>query len=263
MRLIRAIKWMAVGAVTLAAASAGVLYLLASSVPEGYRPAQLSADQQREVAYNQFTPHVLKFGNEAQGLQPFTWTATAEQVNSYLASMDEIAAIRPGHQRGQVDKALADAGLAEPAVAFEAGAVTLMVRSTRYNKILSADVGFSFRPDGRLAIALKAVRVGYLPVPKSQVRQLLERLKRSLAGRLAAPERNGDAAGGGSSFQSLASQRVAELLGEVIAAIDEQPVGTEIVWPVGKKRVRIDAVDIADGALTLHATPMSRSPQGE
>jgi hypothetical protein len=248
--------------VVLLAATAGTLYLLASAVPSRYRPTQLSTEQRHNVAFREFAPHTMEFGNNAQLNDPYTWTVTERKLNRYLASIDEIAAIRQGHKPGEIDRKLQEAGVSAPMIAFGNGELTVMVRTTKYNKIVSADISFRFVsvPEidhRRLAIRLEAVRVGRLPIPKSAVRSVLEEFKSRLVAR-AADNDDGEEEVGGLSFEGVSSERAARLLQAVVAAIDEKPIDTEVVWPVNKKYVRIDGIEIKDSRLTLHVTPTRR-----
>lgn len=251
----KVVKWSAILLLTAVLAAAGVLYLLACSVPVNYRPAPLSAQQRRQTA-PQFVNHLLLFGKDAENVVPYTWSATEEQLNWYLASMDEVAALPPGREPGQVDKMMKDAGIADPAVALGDGVLTVMVRSTEYGKVLAADVSFVFQPEHNVSVRLGAVRVGRLPVPKAHLRGVLQQIKDKLTAAMSRPMRNGKAGGG--SFETVAADRVPKLLARVVAAIDAEPISAELVWPIGDRRVRIDGIDIADHRLTLRATPIGR-----
>ena len=233
-------------------AAAGILYLLATGIPKAYRPAQLSADERREVAYNEFSPHAMAFGNPPEWDQPYTWSVTEERLNRYLASADEIAAIPPQREPGEVYRMMERAGLAEPAVALRDGVLKLMVRTTKYNKILSADVSFAFTADKRLSIHLAAVRVGHLPIPKSQVQSMLEELRQKLA--TGGP--SGQGHGSAAAFEAGPSEHAARLLAAIVSAIDKEPIDTEL--PISRRTVRIEGIDIADGRLTVRIAPAGR-----
>jgi len=247
---------------------AAVLYLTASSIPSGYapNPGRLGHQARKRVAQDQFTPHILVFGNRAQKNEPFTWSASQDQLNNYLAAADEIAAIQPRRKRTRVHELMDKAGLADPFVALDDGVLTLMVRLKAYNKIVSADLSFSFTPAKELRVRLGGTRIGLLPIPDSVVRGRLKRLQRMLRARVArrrpAPEPGaaaGKRASGGDGPAEMSADVVGGLLGAVIAAIDEEPISAELTWPVNRKSVRIEGIDIDDGLLTLHVVPIRRA----
>lgn len=244
-------KWLLV-LVAAGAAGAVVMYLLASWVPGDYRPVRLN-HQAREQATSRFYSRVFKFMSDGEDVKPFTWSASEEWLNRYLSSMDEIA-FRKGGERGQADRMMAKAGLTEPMVALDDGAITLLARSTKYDKIISAKLAFEFTPDGKLRIRLAGARMGRAPVPAWVVRGRIEKLKRTVGQRLLAM----------SADREPSSAGVAKVLGRVIAAIDGEPIDTELTWRLhSKKRVRISRIDISDGMLTLHVVPVGRASPGE
>jgi len=114
-------------------AIAAVLYWQASRIPDAYHPAELTREQRVQVAKN-FSQHVLlDFSNIAQNTVPGEWQITQKQLNQYLASMDEIAASRPGARAGTVHKQMDEAGISAPAAALGDGVLTLMLRVRAYN----------------------------------------------------------------------------------------------------------------------------------
>jgi len=231
-----------------AAAGAAGLYLLASWVPARYRPLRLNR-QEREQAASGFYKRIFKFMSDGEDVKPFTWSVSEEWLNRCLASMDEIA-FRKGGKRGQVDRMMAKAGLAEPMVALADGAVTVLARSTRYDKIISAKLAFELAADGKLRVRLAGARIGRAPVPAWMIRERIERLQRTVGRRLL--ETAGD--------DEPSSAGVARVLGRVIAAIDGEPIDAELTWRLhSRKRVRIERIDLSDGALTLHVVPVGRA----
>ncbi len=236
----------------------GVLYIQASRIPVEYRPAQLSAEQRQQAVDEFWNQKILdEFGNATQRNEPFDWALSAEQLNRYLAAMDEIAAKTPMVKSGTIYRGLEKAGLAEPAAAMGDGVLTLMVRSKEYDKVLSVDLSFRFTDDGRLRVRLGEARVGRLTLPDFWVRGRLERLKEMLPTKGWADK---DSAGGSDSrrLMGIPSQDVAMVLTNVLAAINEEPIRTELTWPIKKKRVRIEAIEIADNSLRMHVVPIRR-----
>jgi len=254
MRRTRTIKRAAIAIAAIGLAATGGLYLAASGVPERYRPVWLGPAERQAAAKRLIDKHVLSFHNAVQDVRPFTWTATQEELNRYLASMDEIASLAPDRRPGEVERSMRRAGFADPAVALEDGVVVLMVRLRRYNKIISAELSLQSLSDHKLAVRLQAVYLGYLPVPRSQLRAVLKRLQAELAGAADREKRQV----GRASFAGVVSERITELLAVVLGAVDRDPIDTEILWPFGKKYVRIERVEIVPGRLTLYVVPTRR-----
>ena len=231
-----------------------VLYVLASRPPADYHPAQLT-QKEKEQSARQFVSHISDFNNKAQKNEAFEWQITQEQLNSYLASADEIAANRLGGRRGEVRQALESAGLADPAVAMTDGVLTLLVRSSKHDKVVAADLAFRFTPDGRLAIRLTQTRIGQLPVPDRFLREQLQTVKEQLRRDQQKPvEPAAQASGPGDS-----SEDVGRLIGAVIAAIDEEPITPELVGGLNHKKVRIEDLRLTPGKLTVRAVPIERN----
>ena len=242
------------GIVVVALVVAAGLYLRASVIPEAYRPAVLTQAQKRAVASDDFVPHLAEFGNDAGRAVPFTWSVTARQLNEYLASMDEIADfLRPGPGRaGEVTAALDEAHLASPAAALQDGLLTLMIRQSQANKILSMDVGFSFTEAGLLRVHLRRMRIGLLKLPPWLVRSWQEQIKSMLLEQLGSYDRRR----AGSALSGVTSEDLGLVLSKLLLAMDGAPIEPELVWPIGRKRVRIEQVGITPEAITLHARPV-------
>ena len=241
--------------------AAGLLYVQISRIPANYRPVRLTAAQKDQTAKD-FWNSVLDFANAAQKNESFEWPVSQLELNRYLAAMDEIAAKPPSGKHGRVYRALEEARLAEPTVSLHNGILTLMVRSKEHNKVLSADVSFSFTGDKTLCVRLVGVRVGRLTLPISWGQSQLEEIKRlvPMKNRL---KGNDSERLDGREPSGLSSQDLALVLEAILAGIDEEPISTELTWPVNKKRVQIEGIEISDGALRLHATPIGRKRSGD
>ncbi len=250
-------KILAAALLILAVVAAG-LYMTASRVPLEYNPAQLSQDKKEHVVVKQFVRRVMDLGSEIQAARPFGWEVTEEQLNEYLASMDEIAAVRPDGRTGQVYQVMDSVGLSDPAVSLGDGIVTIMCLWKRHNKVLSADLTFSFTPDNHVRVHLKEVRLGRLPIPASMVRSRLEFLKESMRSRLKALTQ-AETQPAGKASHGVSSEDMAVLLATVISAIDEEPLPSEI----RKWQMRIDEVRLEQERLRVHFTPTATRPEKE
>lgn len=237
---------------------AGVLYWQASRIPDAYDPADgLTAEQRLQVAKN-FGQHLSDFNNIAQRTTPGEWQITQKQLNQYLASMDEIAWYSGSSKRGDVQRQMDKAGISGPAAALGDGVLTLMFRSRKYNKIVSADVTFSYTDDRKLQVRLAQTRVGTLPIPAGLVRDRLGGLKKALSRRPSkTPDRRADPAPDRET-KGASAEDVGRLLAGLIGAIDEAPIKPEFVMRLNRKRVRIDAIRIEPGVATLEITPLRK-----
>ncbi len=246
------LAWSIIIAVGLVALAAGLMYVQTSRIPASYGPARLTASQKKQEVKRFWNKFLGEFNDGVQGLAAFEWTVSQEQVNCWLASIDEIAASRPDGRAGEVYEAMDQAGLAEPAVAFGDGVITLMIRSTEHNKIFSADLSFSMTDDRKLQVSLSGARVGRLDLPRDWVRQRVSQVKEMLGRNgLAARDANADEEGGG-----VSPEDVAQALSQILAAVDEKPISTEFTWPISKNRVLVEDVTISDGQLRLRLAPM-------
>jgi hypothetical protein len=55
------------------------------------------------------------------------------------------------------------------------------------------------------------------------------------------------------------SRDIARILRALLGAVEGEPVPTDLTWPVNRKRVRIDGIEIGNGALRLHVVPVDRA----
>lgn len=232
------------------AAAALTVYLLAGAVPESYQPSDLTPAQ-REQAVTELANEYSRFNEQAVAGDTYTWTLTQDQVNRYLASMDEANAMRVGHEAGEVKRKLARAGIADPAIVLDDGAVTLMCRLREYDKIVAADLTFEFTADGKLRLKLAGARIGRLPLPRDIVAEKLNRLKGVLAN---AGKRSSDRE---KAPTGQATGEFAEALRAVVMAIEGDPIDPTAVLQASKRRVRFTDVTIDDGLLTLTVQPVA------
>ena len=123
------------------ALAGGVLYALSIRIPSHYKPLRLSA-QGRDDGMHRFVNYIGRFCSQAGKGKKFTWTLTAAQANEYLASIDAIAAL--SGEQAYPSARMAEAGFEDPALAMRDGVLTVAVRSTRHNRILSLDLRFEF-----------------------------------------------------------------------------------------------------------------------
>ncbi len=241
-----------VGALALIAAALGLLMALS---PSQYRPVRLDYNE-RQMAAKQFYHQMMDFDDRAQSNAAFEFTFTAEQLNRYLASMDEIAAMLPEGHSGQVQEMLAAAGLSDPVVAIEEGRMTLMVRATR-GVIVSADLSPAVDEQGRLFVPLRAIRMGRLGVPRVLLRYSLRQTRDKLLA-LHATQRGDKDVPGEAATADLAAVAANYALQMILAALDGQPVVPEGSYR--HHRIRLAAIELGDGQITVHVAPVPRKP---
>jgi len=229
----KAVKRVLLVLVVLVVAVGVWAYVQASRTPGNYRPAVFRDDSQRTHSIDRFWDSADAFHNHAQNVVPFEWTIQAGHLNEYLALLDAIVSARPtGWSPGDLDRMLAKAGLSNPAVAFADGVVTLMVRSTDYDKILSVEVAI----DDALQVRTVGTYVGRLRLPGAAGREALVKLKDAITRRTKKGDQN--------------------VLAKLILSIDEQPMRRE--WTVNGKDIRIESIRITPQGLTLAAVPIGR-----
>ncbi len=251
------LKWLAGGALLTVVVIAAVAYLLISWVPADYKPTRLSHNQKTLVAGDEFVPHILAFGNSAQKNRPYTWSITQEQLNAYLASVDQITDfLTPGpNKAGRVYETMAGVGLVEPATTLHDGVLTLMVRQCEYNKVLSVDVSIRLTAAKLLRVRLEQLRIGRLRVPEFFLRGRI----RSFRDMMLAQMPDGDTKVvprlKGRTLVGVSSNDLGELLSVLVRAVDEAPIRPRLTWPIGKKSVQVDRIEIDEGLLTLHLVP--------
>ena len=245
--ILRVLLWTTLAVIV----AGGVMYVLASVKPQRYAPQHLSPDQQA-AAMEAFFAHTAyedsfldKIGRTPAG-ESFTWTITAEQANSYLASMDAIASFakrKPVHALARMERV----GLVGPAVAMDDGVLTLMGKIRDYNKVISIDLAFDIDDAGEIAIEIHEIRVGVLPIPRRLVDEALAEARLELAEQLAKAQRGEPAVMGAVNMNDLAG-----LMKRIITMLDGRRVPAEITVKAGARhRTIIQQIEIDDGKLTL------------
>lgn len=264
MGLARTIKRTAVGIVAVALVGLAGLYLAASHVPSDYHPQELS-QAQREMSAKQFVNKaVAEFYNRIQLNEPSTMSFSEKELNEYLASMDEIAALDVNGKKGAIYKVLDEAGLSGPAMSVGNGTLRLMVRLKEQGKVLSIDIKPQFVADGRLKISLVKARLGDLAIPDSMLRKHLEGLRLSMqAKEAAARSQDGVEAASKEHSPRMSADEMASVLGRIVTAIDQEPISTNLPRKVNGRTVRIDGLDMGNNTVTLHIRPLVDQARSE
>lgn len=257
MRRLTKIKWLLTAVVVLIALVVMIAYLLTSRIPGDYKPAHLSQDQRRQVATT-FINDIITFDNLTQQNKMFEWSITDEQANRYLACMDEIAVLRPrpNDKPAGIREGMDRAGFVQPAVAFDDGIVTFMVRATEHSKVISVDVRLGLVNEDEFEARITGVRVGSLPVPISVVRERLESLRGLISdGKLSGWESSA-ARSRKRTLTGRSIEHVANVLAVVLGGVNGTPIPAEGIWPGRKKLLRVESIDVRDNRLTLRIRPI-------
>ena len=242
----KTLLWTGVVVLFAAMLGASVVFLLACSVPDEYQPLQLLPQERKEAAELSFVnEHAVPFRNAIIDVKPFTHELTQVDLNHYLASLDEIAFLKPGRRgearkTGGVYEAMDKAGLADPFVTMHDGLLTIMVRTKQTNKVVSLDLSMQMADDG-LQIALEEVRIGRMPVPRALITGALDVLRETLAKQ--------------KSDEEVSERDLDRLLAAVIGGIDGEPMPTTMKF--GKKRIRkVTDVTIEEGLIRVRIIPV-------
>lgn len=218
----------------------GGLYIQADRVPGDYKPVVDLPQEQKERISKDFVQHViLDFRNQTQRIEPFTWRITQDQMNRYLACADEIAFLRAGKQRGEVDRAMASAGVAAPMIVLTDTGMKMMIQSTRFDKVLTAELLVGLTEDQKLRVEVVATRLGKLSVPKSVFIDQLDQFRQRVSPR------------GRESSRGM--EGVVAIL---VAAIDNESITPENTWKINGIGVGLDDVEIGSQELVLHVRPV-------
>ncbi|MEN6506228.1 MAG: hypothetical protein ABFD92_16965 [Planctomycetaceae bacterium] len=258
------ILWTPLGLLGLLLILAAGAYVLASLLPKNYQPERLCEYDKHQVTMAFYNNVIETFANHSRSREPFSVTYTQKEVNQYLASIDAIVGARPNKanvktQYGSVYALLARAGLADPAVNFAPGVLTVMIRSQQFDKMLSAAITFNFDENRQLHVGMSGAYVGRLRVPDWFVRDRLMALKPLLQKELqkiesatSQPTKNR-----GVGMIGFSTAEIGTAIAAAITAIDEKPISSAGLTSKGS-RIRITAIDVEEGKITLHFSPVSR-----
>jgi hypothetical protein len=260
MRIGRRIKYFALLVAGIAVLCPVVLYILAGGAPARYQPALLTQVQQKQAA-GQFLMKIQEFGNLAQSGTEFTWSISQEECNDALASLGEIADKLQQGKAGQVRQAMERSGATDPAVAFDDGLLTIMLKAKEYDKIVSIDVRFTFDQQKQLLVRFAGARVGLLPMPDGLARNYLEQFQRAMEHRPAQPASDGtaDTTPSGGSIGGVSANDLSAVLAGVIQAIDGLPLPADRTWKINHQRFRIAGIQMDKGKLALQVEPVAQA----
>ena len=243
-------RWAALVLVVTCAA----FYLLISWTPPSYRPPRLPQDERHKLA-KEFIGEMTAFTSKAQHNRPYEWPIEEERLNHYLASIDDIVSLRPGHTTGEVKKVLDTAGLSEPMITLSEGTMTIMLRSHAHGKVVSADISLGMTGNGDIRIRLEGSRIGLMPIPRMLVRPRLEEFKDELKGRIQRIAKDQSEGSGSSKVIGIGLPSIEELLAYLIAAIDEEPLPVDRIEIGDDRYIRVEDIAVEHGRLLIRIVP--------
>jgi hypothetical protein len=103
-----------------------------------------------------------------------------------------------------------------------------------------------------LQVHLRQIRIGALTLPSWLVRSWQEQLRSMLLKQLGSNDRRA----AGSALSGVTSEDLGRVLSKLLLAMDGAPIEPELIWPMGRRHVRIEQIDITPDAITLHARPI-------
>ena len=228
-------------------AGAGVLmWRLSQSSPATYQPVEMT-EAQRQQAADRFWRRLMEIDNLSGKRQDFDWTVSQQQANETLASLPEIAEKCRAGDGARVRAALEASGLGGFAVCMRSGKVTLMVRSRDAGGVVSLDVSPRVIVEGdELKAGVDALRVGRAPLPRVLLGDAVARIE-GLA-------RRAEQAPAQRSLPGFSPRDMIRATAAIASAIDGEsgePVHTEFQTPANRQRLRVTAINVEDGRLTL------------
>jgi hypothetical protein len=250
---LKVIQYTSAGFLLLIALPAVLLYVAATRAPSDYHPLgdRLTEQQRKGWANHCISNYFTNFHSKTEDIHPFTWSLTEEQLNLYVSSIDEIAWMGQFGVGGPVRPQMANLGLSGWCIALTDDGIKIMVRSTRYDKILSATLTFKTDSENRMRVRVERARMGVLVIPKSVIIGTLAKLKDQMA-RWRKEESDPKKRSGGKTVGNLGA-----LLENVLQmAVDDKPGEATLSGFV--KPTKIERVDTSGGTLTIHLRPVHR-----
>jgi len=258
MQIRRLVKTTLIIITVLIILSAAIIFGLADRVPEDYRIAITRVtllseiNKPEEDPRRDFAALLSDFSKEVGKGEPVWFVITADEVNLSLASMDEIASYYPTSCPIRPSPILQRAGFTGPVVAMDDGVLTLMAWSTKYDKVISVDINFVFEGAGSVRMQIIALRIGLMPVPKFFLKKVIVHFRHQIHQMLKRFDET-------QNHYESDLREIIRLLQLLAKMLDGKPVRTEITWKLGiANHIMVDAVEITDGVMKLHFSPMKR-----
>lgn len=207
------------------------------NTPRWYRPARLNTAQlQRASAdLNAQVSRLVNDANYDPPNQPIVVELSQARLNGFIQALPLYGAKLPG-------------GLSDPMIVLRKDRLILAGRFLKFGQ-RPVSLHLAMRIDSdRVAVEIESVDVGSLPLPRQFVQDQLGELRHRL-----------EAAGESAKRVGKPGRRQSELVqfGQAFfAAVEGNPMPREFRTPTVERRIRLDRLELSEGALKLTFVPL-------
>lgn len=255
--------------------SAIVVMVMVRSRPDFYRPSHLSAAQRADAAksaedkFIQIQNQAAR-NNAAENArrhraatststgpivfngEPVTIMFTEAELNAFFDKWSNFQNWKGGYENY----------IEEPALILREDRVILAAKLKEPNLVVSLHFEPSIDDNGQLKLELARILGGVMPLPEAMIGKYQEKLTSNIARRLPMWQQSADIDAGGAANSNAIAASAAKLLVHMLRHEPAEPV---LFLPVfgqkGSVPVKIQAVDVNDGEMTVTIQPMTREEQ--
>lgn len=253
-----------------------IVFFMARRAPEYYRPTQLTAAQRADAAKSA-EDKFIRIQNEAARTsaaesarrhrattsstqpivfngEPITISFTEAELNAFFEKWSNF----------QNWKSAYEPYLEDPAVVLRDDRVIIAGKLKDLDLVVSLHFEPSIDEQGQLKLELARIMGGVLPLPEAMISKYQTRLTSGIARKLPAWQQSADIDANGAANANAIAASAAKLL---VRMLRHEPAEPVLFLPVfgqrGSVPVRIQAVEITDGEMSMTIQPMSREEQVE
>jgi uncharacterized protein YpmS len=255
--------------------SAIVIYVMVRSQPDFYRPLKLSAAQRADAAKSA-EDKFIQIQNQAARTnaaenarrrrattttstgpivfngEPVTIMFTEAELNAFFEKWSNFQNWKGGYEHY----------IEEPALILRDGRVILAAKLKDPNLVVSLHFEPSIDEKGQLKLELARILGGVMPLPEAMIGKYQQKLTSNIASRLPMWQQSANIDEGGTANSNAIAASAAKLLVRMLRHESAEPV---LFLPVfgqkGSVPVKIHAVGVTDGEMTVTIQPMSREEQ--
>ncbi|MBC8107539.1 MAG: hypothetical protein H7Z14_13185 [Anaerolineae bacterium] len=255
--------------------SAIVVMVMVRSKPDFYRPLQFTAAQradaaksaedkfiqiQNSAARNQAVENAQRrrvatsasTGPIVFNGEPVTIMFTEAELNAFFDKWSSFQNWKSGYENY----------IEEPALILRDGRVILAAKLKDPNLVISLHFEPSIDEKGQLKLELARILGGVMPLPEAMIGKYQEKLTSNIARRLPMWQQSADIDAGGAANSNAIAASAAKLLVRMLRHESAEPV---LFLPVfgqkGSVPVKVQAVGVTDGEMTVTIQPMKREEQ--
>ncbi|CAN5598322.1 hypothetical protein BH09PLA1_BH09PLA1_32820 [soil metagenome] len=252
-----------------------VIVTMIRSRPDFYRPKQFSAAQRADAArsaedkFIQIQNQAARTSAEESARrrraatnsstqpivfngEPVTITFTEAELNAFFDKWSNFQNWKGGYENY----------IEEPVLILRDDRVILAAKMKDPSLVVSLHFEPSIDADGRLNLELARILGGVMPLPEAMIGKYQEKLTSSIARRLPAWQQAAEIDSAGTANANAIAASAGKLLVHMLRHEPSEPV---LFLPVfgqkGSVPVKIQAVQITEGELTVTIQPMSREEQ--